>query len=311
MTPYLPPVVRFDQVRAVPIRWLWEPYLARGKLAVLDGDVGVGKSFFTVDLAARLSRCGRMPDGSRRRRKAAVLFLNAEDGLDDTLQPRLEAAGADLKRVFSLGGIRLEDPAGAAMSFPQHLDCLHRAVVAHEPELVVVDPMMAFFPPEVSANNDQTMRTALAPLAALAARSGTAVLLVRQLTKRGGRKALYRGLGSIGIIGAIRTGLFLARHPHERDKRVFAMSKSNIGPLAPTLAYRLVQHDGRAHLEWLGECDATADELCLPPARGEGPPLPTADEWLKAALADGPRPAKELLAAGAAAGFGVRTLERA
>ena len=99
-----------------------------------------------------------MPDGSRRRRKAAVLFLNAEDGLDDTLQPRLEAAGADLERVFSLGGIRLEDPAGGGLSFPQHLDCLHRAVVAHEPELVVVDPMMAFFPPEVLANNDQTTR---------------------------------------------------------------------------------------------------------------------------------------------------------
>ena len=184
MSPYIPPVVRFDQVRPAPIRWLWKPYLARGKLAILDGDAGVGKSFFTADLAARLSHGGRMPDGSWRRRKSAVLFLNAEDGLDDTLRPRLEAAGADLTRVYSLGGIRLEDPAGGMMFFPQHLDCLRQAAVAHGPELIVIDPMMAFFPPEVSTNNDQSIRLALAPLAALAAQTAAAVLLVRQLTKR-------------------------------------------------------------------------------------------------------------------------------
>jgi AAA domain len=309
---YIPPVVRFDQIRPRPIQWLWEPYLARGKLALLDGDPGAGKSFFTADLAARLSRGGRLPDGSRRRRKSAVLFLNAEDGLEDTLQPRLEAAGADLTRVYSLGGIRLEDPAGGMVFFPQHLDCLLQALIAHSPELVVIDPMMAFFPPEVSANNDQSIRVALAPLAALAAQMGTAVLLVRQLTKRGGGKALYRGTGSIGIIGAIRTALFLARHPREPEKRVFAMTKSNIGPLAPTLVYRLAEEEGRrARVEWLGECDVTADELCRPPGRGEGLVGPTADEWLREALANGSRAAKELLEEGEAAGFKSRTLERA
>ena len=90
--------------------------------------------------------------------------------------------------------------------------------------------MMAFFPPEVSTNNDQSVRMALAPLAALAAQTATAILLVRQLTKRGGRKALYRGSGSIGIIGSIRTALFLAHHPSDPERRIFAMSKSNIGP---------------------------------------------------------------------------------
>ena len=300
----------FDQIRSRPIHWLWEPYLARGKLAVLDGDPGVGKSFFTADLAARLSRGGRMPDGSWRRRKSPVLFLNAEDGLDDTLRPRLEAAGADLTRVYSLGGILLEDPAGGMMSFPACLDPLRRAAIAHEPELIVIDPMVAFFPPEVSMNSDQSIRTALAPLAAFAAQTGAAVLLVRQLTKRGGR-ALYRGSGSMGIIGSFRTALFLGRCPREPEKRVLAMTKSNIGPLGPALVCRLANQDGRPRVEWLGEADVSADELCRPPPRENGPARPTAVEWLKAALAEGPRRTAELLAEGKATGFASRTLERA
>jgi hypothetical protein len=154
------------------------------------------------------------------------------------------------------------------------------------------------------------MRTALAPLAALAARSGATVLLVRQLTKRGGRKALYRGGGSIGIIGAIRTALFLGLSG-EPDRRVLAMTKSNIGPTAPALACRLAEEAGRPRLEWLGECDATADELCRPAFPGAAPDRATADEWLLAALADGPRPARQLQEEARAAGYCARTLERA
>ena len=171
--------------------------------------------------------------------------------------------------------------------------------------------MMAFFKPDVAANSDQVMRVALAPLAALAARSGASVLLVRPLTKHGGRKALYRGGGSIGIIGAIRTALFLGRCPRQPDRRILAMTKSNIGPTAPALACRLAEEAGRPRLQWLGECDATADELCRPPSRGAAPDRATADEWLLAALAGGPRPAKELQEEARAAGYCVRTLERA
>ncbi len=306
-----PACFRLDRIPVRPIHWLWRPYLACGKLALLDGDPGAGKSLLTADLAARLTRGGRMPDGTWRRRKANVLFLNAEDALDDTLRPRLDAAGADLARVFCLGGVQVGIADGAEMSFPASFEALRRAVVTHEIELVVIDPMMAFFKPEVAANSDQVMRVALAPLAALAARSGASVLLVRQLTKHGGRKALYRGGGSIGIIGAIRTALFLGRCPREPDRRILAMTKSNIGPTAPALACRLAEEAGRPRVQWLGECDATADELCRPAAPGAGPDRPTADEWLLAALAGGPRPAKELQEEARAAGYCVRTLERA
>ena len=137
------------------------------------------------------------------------------------------------------------------------------------------------------------------------------MLLVRQLTKHGGRKALYRGGGSIGIIGAIRTALFLARYPSEAERRILAMTKSNIGPTAPALACRLAEEAGRPRVQWLGECDATADELCRPASPGAEPDRSTADEWLLATLAGGPRPAKELQEEAEAAGYCARTLERA
>ena len=306
-----PACFRVDRIPIRPIHWLWRPYLACGKLAVLDGDPGAGKSLFTVDLAARLTRGGRMPDGSWRRKKANVLFLNAEDGLDDTLRPRLDAAGADLGRVFCLGGVQVGNADGAEMSFPGCFEALRQAVVNYQIELIVIDPMMAFFKPEVATNSDQVMRVALAPLAVLAARSGATVLLVRQLTKRGGRKALYRGGGAIGIIGAIRTALFLGRCPREPDRRILAMTKSNIGPTASALACRVAEEAGQPRLHWLGECDATADDLCLPPSpAGRLEPL-TTDEWLLAALADGPRPAAELHGKAKAAGYSKRTLKRA
>ena len=153
-----PACFRLDRIPVRPIHWLWRPYRACGTLALLDGDPGAGKSLFTADLAARLTRGGRMPDGSRRRQKANVLFLNAEDALDDTLRPRLDAAGADLARVFCLGGVQVGNADGAEMSFPACFEALRRAVVAHEIELVVIDPMMAFFRPGVTTNGDQGER---------------------------------------------------------------------------------------------------------------------------------------------------------
>jgi hypothetical protein len=111
-----PACFRLDRVPVRPIHWLWRPYLACGKLALLDGDPGAGKSLLTADLAARLTRGGRMPDGTWRRRKANVLFLNAEDALDDTLRPRLDAAGADhtlvVRRVSTRRARRRLLPSG-------------------------------------------------------------------------------------------------------------------------------------------------------------------------------------------------------
>ena len=363
-------VVRCADITPTAVSWLWEPYLARGKLAVLDGDPGTGKSFVTIDLAARITRGSAMPGGRPATRSGAVLLLNAEDDATDTIQPRVIAAGGDPDRVrvVAAPGLGLE----RLPQFPDDLPALEQAIREADAALVVIDPMMAFFPPTVSANNDQCIRTALTPLAALAAATDACVLLVRHLRKAGGPSAIYRGAGSIGIMGAVRTGLVIARHPDDPELRVLAMTKTNVGVPGPSLGFRLVQssplapradvsgvdgseettargasgphaatargasgphaatargasgphaatargasgpHSGQTVVEWAGQLDLTADDLC-----GSGTPLRAgrhsrerAAQWLRQLLAEGSRRVAEIQQAADAAGIAWRTLER-
>ena len=292
-----------------PIHWLWKPYLARGKLAILDGDPGTGKSFVAVDLAARLSRGGPMPDGQPLPRPCVTLLMNAEDDWADTVRPRAGAAGADLARVFVVGSQSGSDPHP---TFPDcHLDVV-RLVAKHRADLLVIDPMMAYFPPRACVNSDQRIRQALAPLAALAHDSGCAVLLVRHLSKSGGTNAVYRGSGSIGILASARTGLLLACHPDDPELRVLAMTKSNLGPPAPSLGFRLPAAESGAALRWTGPVDLTADELCgAQAATVSRRPRERAAAFLTDALASGPRPVAELEALAAEKGLSWKTVVRA
>src|SRR5262245_55624413 len=182
-SPAVLPSVRCADITPAAVSWLWEPYLARSKLAVLDGDPGTGKSFVTIDLAARITNGLPMPCSDVKAPAGTVLLLNAEDDARDTIRPRVTAAGADPERVRVLGapGLGLE----RLPRFPDDITSLEQAVRESGAVLVVIDPMMAFFPPEVSANNDQSVRTALTPLAAVAAATDACVLLVRHLRKAG------------------------------------------------------------------------------------------------------------------------------
>ena len=296
------------EIDPTPIRWLWKPFLARGKLCVLDGDPGTGKSFVAVDLAARLSRGGPLPDGQPLDRPHTVLLMNAEDDPSDTVRPRAAAAGADLSRVIVVGSPSGSDPQPV---FPDCVPAIARLVMGHYADLLVIDPMMAFFPPRAWANSDQRIRQALAPLAALASDTGCAILLVRHLNKSMGPNAVYRGSGSIGILGSARTGLLLARHPDDPDLRVLAMTKTNLGPPAASLGFRLSANATDATLQWTGPVDLTADELCGAQAvQASRRPRERAAEFLKAALATGPRPVSELEKLAVEKGLSWRTLTR-
>ncbi len=305
--------VRCADIVSASVSWLWEPYLARGKLAVLDGDPGTGKSFFTIDLACRLSRGRSMPGAANTTAKpATVLLLNAEDDARDTIRPRVLAADGDPERVrvFASPGIGLE----RVPRFPEDFDRLEAAVRETQAALVVIDPMMAFFPPGVCANNNQAVCAALLPLSALAASTGACVLLVRHLRKSGGASAAYRGLGSIGILGTVRTGLMIARHPDDPELRVLTLSKTNIGPQGQSLGFRLGRGgtSGPTVIDWTGPLDVTTDDLFGAglPARAGSRTRERAAEWLRGFLTDGARRATDVQAAARAAGIPERTLTR-
>jgi hypothetical protein len=325
-------------------RWLWEPYLAFGALSVLDGDPGVGKSLLTVDLAARIGTRRDFPDGTPVPHNPETgapllptLFVNAEDAVRQTIVPRLLAASGSTKSVMFLGGIGV---AGARSArFPDDLPLLGQVLRDLPGAFVVLDPMMALFPKGVAAGNDQAVREVLTPLARLAAETSSCLLLVRHLNPRQSRRALYRGAGSIGILGACRTGRIIERHPDDPERRVLATTKTNLGPQGPSLGFRIKTQPGQEFhyqcaagethpetgevlkepatgvvhcpagpvLAWEGVSSLTADDLCLSKPHATGPGLRAA-AWLKKLLADGPVAATEIEKLADKEGFGYRTV---
>ena len=202
-----------------PVEWLWPGWIPLGKLTVLDGDPGVGKSTLLLDLAARLSRDGVMPDGAVGP-VGASLILSAEDGEEDTIKPRLAAAGGVAERIFTLPAVRGDDGEMRPPEVPLDLPAIEAAVRQYGARLLVIDPLMAYLT-GADAGSDQDVRRALFKLARLAERRSFAVVCLRHLSKVGGDKAIYRGGGSIGIVAAARSGLVVAADPDDPDRRIW------------------------------------------------------------------------------------------
>jgi hypothetical protein len=302
-----PPLVSLADIPARRTEWLFEPYIARGRLTLLDGDPGIGKSFVAIDLAARLSRGLPLPSGQVPERPGTTLYFTTEDQADDTIRPRAEAAGADLSRII----VETPERFGPLLRLPRDSSRLWQYIHDHRADLVVFDPLSAFLQDGISMNVDTSIRKVLTPLGYVAARSNSAMMAHRHLNKAGGARALYRGIGSIGLTAAGRSELLIAEHPDDPDLHVLAHAKSN-GPIGPSLGFRLVADDqGRHRIEWTGRVDLTANELCACRRPVAERPRERAAEWLKKELAGGPRPASELFAAAAKAGITERTLERA
>jgi len=293
------------------LRWLWPGRVPAGKLTILDGDPGLGKSTLALDLAARVSRGLPMPDGSPTE-AGAVLLFTAEDGLADTVRPRLDALGADVAQVYAMvgasnGGERRD------VVFPTHSDALAARIVDLGARLVILDPLVCYLLGTTNTRVDAEMRQALAPLAHVAETTGAALVVIRHLNKSAGTQAIYRGGGSIGIVGQARSALLVAKDPEDESRRVLAVVKSNNAPLAPSLGFELVgASNGAARVEWLGESHHRADALVAPPAgaseRGE---LAEAVDFLRDLLTDGERTAKEVEREARAAGVSDATLRRA
>jgi hypothetical protein len=312
-------LVRVSDVVAEPINWLWPGHLARGKLHDISGDPDLGKSTVTVDLAARITTGKPWPDGQPGTDPAGVVLISVEDGLADTIRPRLAAAGADLDRVAVLTEIDTgTHPEPRLPELPTDVDTIRDALLSVDGALLVIDPLMACLADNINAHKDQDVRRALAPLARAAEQTGTAVVIVRHLTKGDSDKALYRGGGSIGIIGAARIGYTVGRHPDDRDnsqRAVLAAVKANICSKPASLAYHLTGDEthGCARVDWEGEVPYTANDLVRTPNADRGAENDPAAQWLLDYLTDhdGEAPVDDIYAAGTTAGISERTLRRA
>jgi hypothetical protein len=299
------------------VRWLWHDRIPLGKITVLDGDPGVGKSTLTLTIAAKVSTGSPFPDGARPE-VGDVILLSAEDDIGDTIRPRLEAAGADLERCWVLPDVHPVDKDGKEEpprppELPADLFLLEDLVKSKAAALVVIDPLMAFLAGQVDSHRDQDVRRVLASMAYMAARTGAAVLIVRHMNKGQG-SALYRGSGSIGIVGAARAGLLVAPDPDDAGRRILASTKENLAPRREALAYRLVSDElyGVARVVWEGATKHTADDLVRPRVdEDEAPALAEAVRVLQEILAEGPLAAGNVKKLAAQAGVAERTLHRA
>ena len=304
-----PVIVCMADVEPEDIEWIWLQRLARGKLTLLVADGGLGKSTITTDIAARITRGSSWPD-----RDLAplgnVVLLTAEDGLADTVRPRLDRHGADARRVFVLTGTRLEDGTERHFSLDCDLPSLRAAIQHHSPVIVILDPLSAYFGTAHDSYKDTEVRAVLAPLVALAEQTRTAILGVMHLTKASQQKALHRTLGSVAFNNTARIVLAVGRDPDHESRCYLMPVKQNICAPAATLAYS-IGTDQR--LTWDSDpvTGVYADAIL-----GGGPRLPDEDrddaaEFLRGLLADGPMTQPDLEKAARAAGFSMPQMRRA
>jgi hypothetical protein len=245
------------------VSWWIPNRIPRGRIILIDGDPGYGKSLISLDLAAAYTRgeivgaSGRVPSGNA---PGNVLIFNAEDDVETTMLPRLLAARADLEKV-GFGGDIDDHGRRRPLLLPQDTGELRRIILAEKAGLVVIDPIMAFLSEQVRTASDQSVRLALRGLKDVAEETNSMIVLIRHLNKSGGSRVIYRGGGSIGIIGLCRSAYYVGPDPEDPTVRVFAQIKNNLGPLAPALRFSVGQARKQRVVRWLGEADIPLSRL--------------------------------------------------
>jgi hypothetical protein len=242
-------IIRMSDVELTPVDWLWKPYLPFGKLSVLQGNPGEGKTYFAMHLAAACTN-GKLLPNMERLEPFNVIYQTAEDGLGDTVKPRLIEAGADLDRVLVI------DDSDVQLTLSD--ERIEKAIVENNARLVIIDPIQAYLGADVDMNRANEVRPIFMRLGQVAQRTGCAILLIGHLNKAAGMQSLQRGLGSIDIAAAVRSVMFIGKLKHDPTVRILTHEKSSLAPPGVSLAFSLGDEGG---FRWVGEYDITADEM--------------------------------------------------
>lgn len=242
-------IIRMSDVELTPVEWLWKPYLPFGKLSVLQGNPGEGKTYFAMHLAAACTN-GKLLPNMESMEPFNVIYQTAEDGLGDTVKPRLIEAGADLDRVLVI------DDSEVQLTLSD--ERIEKAIVENNARLVIIDPIQAYLGADVDMNRANEVRPIFMRLGQVAQRTGCAILLIGHLNKAAGMQSLQRGLGSIDIAAAVRSVMFIGKLKHDPTMRILTHEKSSLAPPGASLAFSLGDEGG---FRWVGEYDITADEM--------------------------------------------------
>lgn len=232
------------------VQWLWGSYIPFGKLTIIQGDPGEGKTTLALRLAAACSTGNPLP-GMEPMEPFNVIYQSAEDGMGDTIKPRLMDAGADLERVLSI----VEDKKQLSLLDER----IEKAIREHNARLMILDPIQGYIGSRVDINRANEIRTVLKSVSSVAERTGCAIVLIGHLNKASGSSSAYRGLGSIDFRAAARSVLLIGRLKNDPNVRVIVHDKSSLAPEGKSLAFGLGDEEG---FRWLDGYDGiTSEEL--------------------------------------------------
>jgi len=315
--PVVKSVTLLSLARVAPqaVEWLWPGRIPAGKMSLLAGDPGRGKSLVSLDIAARISRGVAWPDAPQGAPapKGKVILLSPEDDLADTVRPRLDAAGADPLAVVEMRmGGRDGFASGRVFSLAANLDALERAIVAfREVRLVVIDPVTAFLGRLLAQRED--VHCLLVGMSGVAERTGAAILAITHLSRKGGASVLCRVAGSAAFAAAARTVWAVTADQDDPERHLFVPVKNNLSARGTGLAFRLVAPaggQGVPRLAWeAGPVAVSAEVLsAMSPAPWEGR---AAAAWLREVLAKGPAACQAIARRAQAAGVSWAAVRRA
>lgn len=273
----LVPMLKMSDITEIPVNFLWKPYIPFGKLTMLQGDPGEGKTFMAMQLCAACTNRVPVPNMAVLE-PFNVIYQTAEDGLGDTVKPRLREAGADLDRVLVID----EEADGEQLTLSD--DRIERAIIQNDAKLFIVDPLQAFVGEKIDMNRANEVRPILRSLTEVAQRTGCAIVLVGHLNKDKGAQSTYRGLGSIDFNASARSVLIIGRTKEDPNIRAMTHEKSSLAPSGVSITFKLGDEDG---FRWIGESEITADELLRGVENRPPTKLCEAKEMICAMLAGG------------------------
>ena len=242
-------MIRMSEVQSQEIEWLWYPFIPYGKLTIIQGDPGDGKTTMVLNLAAKLSKGEALDENMKVTEPVNVIYQTAEDGLADTVKPRLELAGADCERIIVI------DESDKSLSMVD--ERLEQAIVRTGARLLILDPIQAYLGGGMDMNRANEARDMTKKLGALAEKTKCAIILIGHMNKASGNKAAYRGMGSIDFFAVARSVLLVGRVEGEPNTRAVVQIKNNLVAFGHPKAFALSEEG----FQWIGDYEITVDEV--------------------------------------------------
>lgn len=290
-------LINMQDIEVEDIEWLIYPFIPYGKITIIQGDPGEGKTTLVLQIIARLTK-GEAIINEKAKQPINVIYQTAEDGLGDTIKPRLLSADADCSKVLVI------DDKDTPLTMRDVR--LEQAIVETKAKLVVLDPIQGFLGADVDMHRANKIRPVMKHIAELADKYKCAIILIGHMNKCSMGKSTYRGLGSIDFQVAARSVLIVGRIKDEPEIRVVCQTKSSLAPEAKSIAFRLSKENG---FEWIGEYDVTADDLLSGTAKGTK--KQAAIDFLEEFVLNGAKPQTEIMKLAKEKGFSEKTVRNA